>query len=138
MFNFLIDASDPEAILPFGRIRHGLFCALMAVGLLAVLFVGGWIATTFFQIFLFLAVKFLGSFADADGQVSFWIWIPSACAAVVVWIVVVALPALWAMLGLVGALLGLASSIRPSLAAAPAVILLANAAARLAMWVAGK
>lgn len=134
MFNFLIDASDPKAILPFGRLRHGLICTFMAAGLLAVLLIGGWIATTFFKLFLLFAVTLLGNFVDADGHVSGWIWIPCACFALMVWLVVVALPALWALFSFVGALLGVGSAIRPSLAAVPAVVLLANAAAKLAMW----
>lgn len=135
VFNFLIDASDPKAILPLSRMRHGFFCTLMAAGLLAILFVGGWIAAVFFQVFLLFAVTFLGNFADAEGQLSLWIWIPSACVGLLVWLVVVVLPALWAILGFIGALIGVASSIRPSIAEFPPVILLANAAARLAVWV---
>jgi len=134
MSNLLIDVADPKAILPLVRIRHGLISTIMAAGLLVILFIGGWIATTFFKVFLLFTVTFLGQFANAEGELSAWIWIPSACLALLVWLAVVAHPAIWAILGLVGALLGAASAVRPSIAAIPTVILLANAAAKLVMW----
>lgn len=134
VFNFLLDTSDPKASLPRGRLGHGLFCTFMAAGLSAVLVIGGWIATVFFQGLLLFAVTLLGGFADADGQLSAWVWIPTAGILLAVWLVVVALPALWAMLGFMGALLGVASAVRPSLAEKPSVITIANSAAKLAIW----
>ena len=107
----------------------------MAAVLLAVLSVGGWITTIVFQVLLSFAVTLLGNFADAEGQVSAWVWVPSACVVILIWLTLVVLPALWAVLSFVGSLLGIVSAIRPSIAAAPQAVLFADAAARLAMWI---
>lgn len=134
MFNFLIDATDTKSRTRQGRIRHGLFCTVMAVGLILVSFVGGWIATAFFKGVLLLTLSLVGGFADAEGHVRAWIWVPIACAVFLLWVVFVVLPAFWAALNAVAAVLGIATAIRPQCAASPAVIWLANAAATLAKW----
>ncbi|MEM6596409.1 MAG: hypothetical protein AAF672_16595 [Pseudomonadota bacterium] len=135
VFNFLLDTSDPKSQSPRGRLLHGLFCLIMATGSLAFIVIGGWIATVFFRGVLLFSVTLLGGFADADGQLSAWVWIPTAGILLAVWLIVVALPVLWAMLCLVGACFGVASAVRPSLAEKPTVIAIANAAADFAIWV---